>query len=646
MKKYLLLSFPLITLVFAQRTSAQIVGSNVYLQGCYEEVGISGCGVYGTSVLPPAAGGPFGPYHPKPEFFGFGTYFGFVADRNKDGWATGSPNFCGDYFVPGSPVEGWQIQSGGSVYTNTDVGCWTNMIPGSITDYTDTGGYKSATWEGSIASLNLNITQKTIFPDGALFFLTTVTLCNTGATDLTDVYYKRNVDPDQDEPWSGDYTTDNIIVSNPPSNDTALVTAEGLEFGCFLGIGAIDPRARVSRGNFGTADATPAQAWAGTSGYSITGEAVVDLAVQITFKVDIPAGGCTTINFAHVLDPSDLAQALQATLLGSIGVLADSVEVDTTGDVNICKGDSVRLDIEYGDDYDWTWTPSAGLSTDTGVTVFAKPDSTTTYTATGIGDCATLTRTITIIVHNLENVADAGPDKSLCLGDSVELEGSGGVTYQWIPPAYLSNDTIVTPIVEDPPTNMFYTLVIADSLGCTDTDDVMVTLYPNPVIDAGQDQVMVLGGFAQLTASGGVSYVWTPASSLSNANIYNPQAFPEDTTMYYVTGTDVNGCIGEDSVNVIVLNQTVIVSPTAFTPNGDGLNDTYKPVVIGAGVITDFSVYDRWGSLLYSTEDPQIGWDGKYQGIDQEVGTYVVVIHGFDAFDKPLTKTSTVTLMR
>jgi gliding motility-associated-like protein len=624
----------------------QIVGSNCFLQGCYEEVGISSCGVYGTTVLPPVAGGPFGPYHPKPEFFGGGTYFGFVADHQKDGWAAGTPNFCGDYFVPGSPVEGWQIQSGASVYTNTDVGCYLSNIPGSVTDYTDTGGYKSATWEGSIAALNLSVTQKTTFPDGALFFLTTVTLCNEGATDLTSIYYKRNVDPDQDEPWSGNYSTYNTVIYNPPVGDTALVTAEGQVYGCFLGIGAIDPRARVSYGLFGTTDATASNAWAGTGGYSGSGTTSCDCAAQITFKVDIAAGECTTINFAHVLDPVDLQQALQATLLGTIGVLADSVEVDTSGIVNACLGDSIHLDLLYADGYDWTWTPAAGLDTDTGSSVVAAPDTTTTYVAVGIGDCAELTRSITIEVHDLHDVADAGPDKFLCRGDTVELEGSGGVTYLWQPPVYLSNDTIATPLVQNPLTNAYYDLIIHDELGCSDTDQVVVSLYPDPVVDAGTDQTMIIGGFAQLNASGTVSYTWTPSESLSNALISNPFSYAEDTTVYTVIGIDANGCSDTDSVTVFVLDDIRIISPNAFTPNGDGLNDTYKPLLIGAGEIDEFEIYDRWGTLVYQSDDPQKGWDGTYKNLSQEVATYIVIIRGKDGYGTPIVKNASLILLR
>ncbi len=89
--------FTLFLLLFisSQTIFAQIVGSNVYIKGTYVEAGINTCGAFGANVAPPIG------YHPTE------TRLSFVADSDMDGWAVGSPNYCGDYSVPGSPVEGW-----------------------------------------------------------------------------------------------------------------------------------------------------------------------------------------------------------------------------------------------------------------------------------------------------------------------------------------------------------------------------------------------------------------------------------------------------------------------------------------------------------------------------------------------------------
>lgn len=460
----------------------------------------------------------------------------------------------------------------------------------------------------------------------------------------------RNVDPDQDQPWSGDFTTENIVVFNPPADPDALVTSEGLTYGCFLGMGARDENARVSFGCFSTTDGTPAQAWSGTSvcpwsgGYSTSGTITQDCATQVTFKIPlIAAGECQCIAFAYILDADDLDEALEAT--SSIGVAADGVDISTEGITLICPGDSVELNIIGGEDYEWTWTPTTGLTLATGDTVTASPDITTTYLAVGVGICGTIEREVTVEVPPAP-IANAGPDMYLCPTDTIHLAGSGGATYEWSPPVYLDDITLPNPAVQTPLTDMFYQLVIADANGCRDTDNVSVFLYDLPIVEAGEDIYMVDGGFAQLGASGAATYTWVPADFLSDPDVYNPTAYPEDTTVYYVTGVDANGCINIDSMTVFVLEQTLVASPTAFTPNGDGLNDTYHPILIGLGEITYFAIYNRWGDLLYETSDANLGWDGTFKAELQEIGNYVVVIRALDGFGVEFTKSSMVLLMR
>ena len=620
------------TSLLSLAVNAQIVGVNAFLKGDHVEVGLNKCGVYGTTAAPPAG------YHPN--VFGLG----FVADSDLDGWDVGSPyDYCGDYFVPGTPEEGWQVQIGGSVYTNASNGCSPSEIPGSITTYEFSGGMYTAIWEGTIASEDISITQTTTLLIDKTYFVTRVLICNDGPTDLVDVYYNRNVDPDNEAAFGGAYVTTNTIVFQPPTDPDALVSAVGPS-GCYLGMGARDPNSRVSFGSFMTTGGTPEQAWNGTGPYSGTGAITEDGATQVAFKIPlIAAGECQCIAYAYILNEADLEEALEATT--AVGVAADGIDISDAGFTLICPGDSVALTIIDGDDYDWTWTPTDGLSTAVGDTVTASPDVTTVYTAVGVGICGTLEREITVEVPE-PPIADAGPDIDVCPGDTVHLLGSGGATYLWSPPVYLDDPTLANPAVEGPLTNMFYLLTVFDVNGCPATDNMSLYLRELPDVDAGQDQYMVDGGFAQLNATGAITYEWTPEDYLSNPVVPDPTAFPEDTIVYYVTGTDQFGCENTDSVTVFLLPQTIIVSPTAFTPNGDGLNDTYKPVLVGLGQVTYFSIYNRWGELIYETSAPTQGWDGTRLALEQEVGNYVVLIRGIDAFGFSITKSSMVLLMR
>jgi gliding motility-associated-like protein len=90
--------------------------------------------------------------------------------------------------------------------------------------------------------------------------------------------------------------------------------------------------------------------------------------------------------------------------------------------------------------------------------------------------------------------------------------------------------------------------------------------------------------------------------------------------------------------------------PSAFTPDGDGKNDVFRPIAIGIKQITYFKVFNRWGVLVYSSAknayEQSIGWDGTYKGKPQDSAVYVWIVEGVDYLDKKITQKGTVTLIR
>ena len=107
------------------------------------------------------------------------TGLNFIADSDMDGWGAGTPEYCGDYAIPGSPVEGWGIQIAGTSYHNTDRTCATFNISGSISSYTAEGDSVEALWEGSVAGVD--ISQRSVLHADDLYVLTWITLTNTTA---------------------------------------------------------------------------------------------------------------------------------------------------------------------------------------------------------------------------------------------------------------------------------------------------------------------------------------------------------------------------------------------------------------------------------------------------------------------------------
>jgi gliding motility-associated-like protein len=113
---------------------------------------------------------------------------------------------------------------------------------------------------------------------------------------------------------------------------------------------------------------------------------------------------------------------------------------------------------------------------------------------------------------------------------------------------------------------------------------------------------------------------------LNNANISNPIAMINNDTRFELFVRDENGCVGYDTVWIRVFSGGDIYLPNAFTPNDDGLNDLFRPQLIGNIRIDNFIIYNRYGEKIFETTETNKGWDGKYKGVRQQTGSYVYLL--------------------
>jgi len=246
------------------------------------------------------------------------------------------------------------------------------------------------------------------------------------------------------------------------------------------------------------------------------------------------------------------------TLVASTG--CDSVVVTTLtvhplpltnagADVAICLGESTQLNGTGGVTYQWA--PTTTLLGPNEPSPVATPLITTDYVllATDANGCQNRD-TVTVTVNPLPT-ANAGADVAICIGTTTQLAASGATTYQWTPAAGLDDATIATPTFSGQATQT-YTLTATDANGCEDTDAMTVTVIVLPPIDAGNNASICIGDVQQLNATGGVSYVWDPATDLSNATIGNPIFSGTQTASYTVTGTDAAGCVATDNITITV----------------------------------------------------------------------------------------------
>jgi gliding motility-associated-like protein len=167
---------------------------------------------------------------------------------------------------------------------------------------------------------------------------------------------------------------------------------------------------------------------------------------------------------------------------------------------------------------------------------------------------------------------------------------------------------------------------------------------------AGRDTSVIAGQPLQFNASGGASYTWLPPTDLSNPQIPNPIGRYDgsfDYITYRVTVRDTVGCADSAFVTVrIFKTDPRIFVPTAFTPNGDGKNDSFRPIAAGIDKILYFRVFNRWGQLVFETTQNGKGWDGKINGKDQGTGVYVWVVKAVDYLGKEFFAKGTTVLIR
>lgn len=182
-----------------------------------------------------------------------------------------------------------------------------------------------------------------------------------------------------------------------------------------------------------------------------------------------------------------------------------------------------------------------------------------------------------------------------------------------------------------------YIVYIKDGNSCINTCAISVNALPIPVLQvyAGQDTTASINELLQLNAidinnTGFVNYSWSPFTGLNNPNIKAPVATLDKDVTYYLSATTADGCMATDTLKIKISLRPSIYVPSAFTPNGDGKNDILKPKLIGIKKLSYFSVFNRYGELVYTTKSKNEGWDGLVKSAIQNTGTYVWIAEGMD----------------
>ncbi|MFL5762802.1 MAG: gliding motility-associated C-terminal domain-containing protein [Bacteroidia bacterium] len=415
---------------------------------------------------------------------------------------------------------------------------------------------------------------------------------------------------------AGTYTVTNTVAGSgacPTGTSTATITINDPPVATFSYAGPYcqnDP------------DPAPSFSGGGVAGtFSSTAGLVINAA---TGQVTLASSTAGTYTVTNSIPASGGCAAASATATITINA-APTVTVNSAV---ICSGQSATLTAAGATSYSW----SAGV-TGSGATVTASPASTTSYTVTGTAAGCTASAVAVVTVNTCNPpVANFAANQTVfcstpaCVNFS-DLSTNSPTSWSWsFPGSSTPSSTSQNPTNICYPANGNYdvTLIVSNANG-SDTltmtgyiqvgVPVTVTITGNTTINACEETTLYAS-----PADG--TYSWGPTTGLGCSNCSATTVNPPQTTDYYVTYTSPAGCTDSDTITVVVTQNFTYYMPTAFSPNGDGINDVIQ--VHGKGIdYINLKIYDRIGEKVFDTTDPDKAWDGKLLGIPMNDGVFV-----------------------
>jgi len=577
---------------------AQLVAPDCFLQGNYVEVGINPNAGFGSAGAAPAG------YHPNVPMTG--NALGFVADPEKDGWLVSiaaAPQYMGDYFVPGTPYEGWEIQANGAA---KGLG-WGRAggptgITGANVSYTTSATQSVGVWQGTYG--NLAITQTTTLKKDKVYFVINVDIVNMGTTPIPNIYYFRGVDPDNEEAWTGapGFITDNEIVFQPNATSTNCLvsaTGQGFPYMSYLGLGTKDCRAKcMNLPAWHPAALSEAYTGLGSGAgfqYTVGWRGAGDQAIGVVWNLGtLDPGQKTTLAYTYILKKQDLDSALEET---APKFVSDGTPFAPFTTFRVCPGNTIPLKIINGGQYKWIWTPSTNMNPVAGTTIVgpggtlptitgsyaypngaAQGDSISVnvfgpmeYRATGISNCDTQ-----VLVFYVDTISFSVPPAvttpvRYCEGDAATTLTAGAATGAIL--RWYNDPTGGTPVAAPTPATTFPAGAVTDydttsyyvsqvnAAGCETPRariDVIITRKPAPPVVSSLVYCKDMPA-APLTAVG-ASLKWYDAATAGTRYVTTPTpltATPGQVS-YFVSQT-VNGC-ESDRAQLDVETSTIVAA--------------------------------------------------------------------------------------
>lgn len=275
-------------------------------------------------------------------------------------------------------------------------------------------------------------------------------------------------------------------------------------------------------------------------------------------------------------------------------------------DSAICENDSIMLKANLGagiNNYWWVSNGSTIATMKDSIKVSPSLDSTAYIIhVKDVNNCKN-SDTLIVSINPLPEV-DLGPDQIICIGNAAALSAGGSDTYYWSPATGLSSVIIANPIAT-PTVSTTYNLKQTSSFGCENNDSIAVKVIA-PTAHSNEPQSVCEGEAVVLkTEMEGITYLW------SNDEITQSIQVSESGTYILTMTNPSDNCQVTDTFKLVFADCDIYVfAPTAFTPNGDGLNDVFYVYPVGINQFK-LDIFNRWGDLIFHSDSPAIGWDGK-----------------------------------
>jgi len=323
----------------------------------------------------------------------------------------------------------------------------------------------------------------------------------------------------------------------------------------------------------------------------------------------------------------------------------------------ICPGDTLQLNA--GPNVQAAiWEPNLFIDDSNSVSPKVWPPDSTIYRVTGSNATGcSISRIVRVWVIDKVEAQVNISDTLLCDGNAIQLDVSvfaasvNDTSFRWLPAQYLTSDIIPNPVFDGPFGNYTYRVIVSSSTCTPDTDLVNIQVAPLPSLEAGDDQTITPGSTVQVWGSSPnqVTYQWLPSTDpLTCYDCRRPFITANQSQTLYVVATNQFGCKTMDSVmlRVIACDPSLIFIPNTFTPNGDGLNDLLYVRGLVLRRLEYFRIFDRWGGLVFETNELNTPWDGNINGKPAELATYVYVVKGECSNGESIQKSGNITLVR